>query len=80
VLDDVQRWAMAPKLSPASVAKTFLYVTEDRHDRHALLASQFNNVALVGAVERTRQAVPIARYLAYRLIDPRSPATAFAAP
>ena len=61
------RWPDAP-VPPASLfAHPVLYVSEVRHDRHDLIAAHFAQVREIARIDRTREGIPIAHYVVYRV-------------
>lgn len=66
------RWPDAPKASAALFTKPALYITEDRKDRHDLVAAEFSQVREIARIERRREGVPVAHYIVYRVIGPKT--------
>jgi len=80
VFGDDRRWTFAD-LAPAKlVARPLLYVAEDRHDVRQALSSGFEQVVLLGSIERERGGVRIARYVVYRLNGSRAGHVSLRAP
>ncbi len=61
------RWPGAPAASAALYARPVLYVSEDRRDRHDLVAMHFAQVVEIARIDRERKGVAIAHYVVYRV-------------
>ncbi len=71
-LGEDYRWPNAPEASAAQFTRPALYITEDRKDRHDLVAAAFSDVRQVARIDRLREGVPIAHYVVYRVIGPKT--------
>ena len=67
------RWTMAPRAPESDFAGPLLYVVEDRNDKHALVASLFDNVTRMDTIEKRRSGKVVARYAVYRVSGPKGP-------
>ena len=61
------RYLNAPAATTATYAQPLLYVTEERRDRHDIIAQHFAQVTPVLRFDRLRRGVPIAHYVAYQV-------------
>jgi hypothetical protein len=61
------RWPNAPIPQASLFAKTALYVTEVRRDRHDLLTAHFTQVGEIARFDREREGVAVAHYVVYRI-------------
>ena len=73
-LGEDMRWPNAAPLSAADFAQPALYIAEDRHDLHRLVAASFVSVSEIARIDRMRDDKAIAHYLVYRVSGPKGTA------
>ncbi len=72
-LGEDERWPNTVPLEASAYQRPALYITEERRDLHALVATAFAEVTPVARIDRKRHGIAIAHYIVYRVRGPKSP-------
>lgn len=70
-LGEDMRWPNSAPLTAADFTHPALYITEDRRDLHALVATRFTSVSEIARIDRMRGDIAIAHYVVYRVSGPK---------